>query len=349
MHPCDTAIELVINTILSIYIRIYSLVTDLMAHLEDNEVEKLIPISLRVDEHSDYNDDESDQSEMHHPDLELHQCKSNDTYGFPGTQDQHGVRDQNINSSRQYPGSYGWYPQLPPTINIFACPPPPPPYCSNSGQHIFRPTVLPGFGRVQVPQHGFAINVPSNVAQFDDNRNSASGVETPPPPQLTTPFYCDETKTNSQIPVQSNAHFPSQSNNPAFVQSNNFAHSPSLLRRSKATRFHPYQPEACHTRIKKETDSNADKKQHLCVDTQDFNASDISIKLKDKTLTIEGTKPSNINCGRFSSMKHEYTFINKLEAKSTSCTFHSNGTLILQFNFDPDVNQKEASQIGSAT
>lgn len=338
-----------------------------MAHLEDNEVEQIIPISLRVDGNSDYNDDESDQSELQHPDLELHQCKSNETYGFPSAQDQQGVRDQNINinSSRPYPGSYGWYPQLPPTINIFACPPPPPPYCSNSGQPIFKPTVLPGFGRVQVPQHGFSISVPSSVAQFDDNRNSSSGVETPPPPQLTTPFYCDETKTNSQIPVQSNAHFSLQSNNPAFVQSNNsafvqsnnpafvqsnnLAHSPSLLRRSKATRFHPYQSEACHTRIKKETDSNAHKKQHLCVDTQDFNASDISIKLKDKTLTIEGTKPSNINCGKFSSMKHEYTFINKLEAKSTSCTFHSNGTLILQFNYDPDVNQKETSQTGSIT
>jgi hypothetical protein len=144
-------------------------------------VEQIIPISLRVDGNSDYNDDESDQSELQHPDLELHQCKLNETYGFPSAQDQQGVRDQNINinSSRPYPGSYGWYPQLPPTINIFACPPPPPPYCSNSGQPIFKPTVLPGFGRVQVPQHGFSISVPSSVAQFDDNRNSSSGVETP--------------------------------------------------------------------------------------------------------------------------------------------------------------------------
>jgi hypothetical protein len=68
-----------------------------MAHLEDNEVEQIIPI--RVDGNSDYNDDESDQSELQHPVLELHQCKSNETYGFPSAQDQQGVRDDEFRLS----------------------------------------------------------------------------------------------------------------------------------------------------------------------------------------------------------------------------------------------------------
>lgn len=295
---------------------------------DDSEVEHVIPVSLQVDASVEHRDDDSEQSESQQTDSEPSQFKTCGTHPFSrgntfGTQWNPGSHDP-----RSFASQYGWYTPMPPTINIFACPPPPPPsqYNMNGYTSVFRPRVVSAYPREAIPQQqGYAVNVPSNIPQpptyFQENQHHPhiSGVQTPPPPDLSEPFHCEESKANTTAPT---------------------------LIRTKTdhvdSRFHPYNHDnhdTSYQRVKREPDRPIEKKSYLFVDTQDFDANEISIKVKDKTLTIEGTKSTSQNHRRISSMKQEFTFTNSKDAKSTSCTFHPNGTLVLQFNHETDITK----------
>lgn len=307
-----------------------------MDNKDDAEVEQIIPISLQAD---DYNarDDDSDPIEVHQTDQHPNYTFSNINYGhYESTWNQR--HNGGVAVSGLYPGLYH---QMPPTINIFACPPPPPPpHYGFNGRHAFRPPVLHSFDKVHLPQHGFACNIPSNMSQQGrQESHNSSGVQTPPPPQLSTPFHCEEVRPTIN---------PGVSHQGINIERAHCNKSPSPVsfRRLRGTRFHPYQSEPQQTHVKREPEVCFDQKHFLCVDTHDFNASELSIKVRDNKLTIEGTKLQT-NSGRLSSMKQEFTFRNKSDAKNTSCTLHTNGTLILQFNNNSRENEGNVKCDGS--
>lgn len=290
-----------------------------MSFLNEQGVEHIIPVSLQMDEPTNFineDDSPSESSDMPHTDPDL---KPKGGYNQQGSAFGHNLGfyhgpsswTQVSSSGRHYPQQtpLNLYHPLPPTINIFACPPPPPPYV-NGCQSIVRPKIVSGYNSIQVPGSSFPSipNIlPTSSACVGDNQTQsrASDMSTPPPPELTTPFHCEDSKTN----IQHNAYSSTKSKN---------------------TRYHPYrEPPSEITRHASK--SECDNRSFLLVDAQDFSASEISVKVVDKKLTVEGTKPSNHKGGRFVSMRQEFTFRTQSEAKNTSCSFHPNGTLILHF------------------
>lgn len=313
-----------------------------MSFVPEQDVEHIIPVTLQMDERaSNINEGDShsepSDSQQTEPDFGLLRTKEDTNvqnvqgsiigqkFGFYAPNSWTQVNE----SGRQCPGhtSHNIYQPLPPTINIFACPPPPPPYVGGNGYQSFsRPRFVPGYSPVQIPGSSFHSSIPNIAPQSstclgDDHAQArADEINTPPPPELTTPFHCEDSKTH--IP-QVTCRSPKQNK----------------------SRFHPYH-DPSPQRGKYEPEMDADKRSFLCVDAQDFNASEISVKVKENKLIIEGTKLTNQKCGRFVSMKQEFTFRSQTEAKNTSCTFHPNGTLILQFKHvsgEPDIASQEPS------